>query len=68
MNRIEIMCLGRDWKMMVQHMISRGINNYYSWIMPGERVVDIYIIEVLMMMRNIYVSFFMLQQMNKIQK
>ena len=42
MNRIERMCLEQDWKMMVQRMISRGINESYSWIMSGERVVDIY--------------------------
>ena len=42
MNRIERMSLERDWKMMVQRMISRSINESYSWIMSGKRVVDIF--------------------------
>ena len=42
MNRIERMSLEQNWKVLIQNLRNRGINESFAWIMSGKEVVDTY--------------------------
>ena len=42
MNWIKQMSLEQNWKILVQNLRNRGNNESYSWIMSGERIVNVY--------------------------
>ena len=42
MNRIERMSLEQNWKVVIQNLRNRGINESFAWIMSGKEFVDTY--------------------------